>query len=85
MTDVLRAHQVPGVRHRASFIICYGPLCAILQPWNGTSAVNIHSSVTKSALCLLLAAGVSVSPPLILFPAASESTVLLIGGEPQDL
>lgn len=78
VTDVLLVHQVLGVRHHASFIICYGLRCAISQPWNGTSAANSHFSVTKSALFLLLAAGASVSRPLIFF---SESTVLLIREE----
>lgn len=45
------------------------------QPWSATSAVNSHPSVTRRALCLFLAAGASVSRPLILFSAASESTV----------
>lgn len=66
VTDAPHAYQVAGVRHQAGFIICYGPQRAITQPWNGTSAANIHFSVTKSALCLLSETEASVSSALIL-------------------
>ncbi len=65
MSDALHAHQVLGVRQQAGFIICYGPQRAITQPWNGTSAANIHFSVTKSALCLLPETEAPVSSTLI--------------------
>ena len=69
VSDALCAYQVPGVRQQAGFIICYGPQRAITQPWNGTSAVNIHFSVTKSALWLLPETEASASSALILFSA----------------
>lgn len=68
MSDALHALQVAGVRQQAGFIICYGPQHAITQPWNGTSAENIHFSVTKRALCLLAQTEVSASSTFI-FPA----------------
>lgn len=69
VSDALHAYQVPGVRQQAGFIICYGPQRAITQPWNDTSAANIHFSVTKSALCLLPEAEASAPSKLILFSA----------------
>lgn len=65
MSDALRALQVAGVRQQAGFIICYGPQRAITQPWNGTSAANIHFSVTKSTLCLLAETEASASSTLV--------------------
>lgn len=67
VSDAVHVYQVPGVRQQAGFIICYGPQCAIAQPWNCTSAANIHFAVTKSALCLLPEGEASAPSTLILF------------------